>query len=85
MPNTRRASQSTGTSNPPATNTEVAQSLHALRREAGLTQKELADKVGTTPSVICRLEDDTYEGHSITMLRRVAMALGRRVEVRFVS
>jgi hypothetical protein len=40
--------------------------------------------VGTTASVICRLEDAGYEGHSMTMLRRVAQAMGKRVEVRFV-
>jgi transcriptional regulator with XRE-family HTH domain len=85
MPRTRRAPQPSAPPDEPATSAEVAQSLHTLRREAGLTQKELADKVGTTPSVICRLENATYEGHSIAMLRRVANALGRRVEVRFVS
>jgi len=41
--------------------------------------------VGTTASVICRLEDAEYDGHSLAMLRRIAEALGKRVEVRFVS
>lgn len=63
---------------------EIAREIFVLREEAGLTQKQLADLVGTTPSVICRLEDADYEGHSLTMLRRIAEALGRRVEVRFV-
>jgi hypothetical protein len=40
--------------------------------------------VGTTPSVISRLEDDDYEGHSLAMLCRVAAALNKRVEIRFV-
>jgi hypothetical protein len=35
--------------------------------------------------VICRLEDADYEGHSLTMLYRIAAALNHRVEVRFVS
>jgi hypothetical protein len=34
--------------------------------------------------VICRLEDADYEGHSPAMLRRIAAALGKRVEIRFV-
>jgi hypothetical protein len=34
--------------------------------------------------VICRLEDADYDGHSLAMLRRVAAAVGKRVEVRFV-
>jgi ribosome-binding protein aMBF1 (putative translation factor) len=62
----------------------VAQSIYDLRTEAGLSQKELAARVGTTASVICRLEDADDEGHSMAMLRRIAAAVGRRVEVRFV-
>jgi len=45
----------------------------------------LARLVGTTASVICRLEDADYEGHSLAMLRRIAEALDKRVEIRFVS
>jgi len=40
--------------------------------------------IGTTASVICRLEDTDYEGHSLAMLNRIAAALNRRVEIRFV-
>lgn len=63
---------------------EIAEMICPLREDAGLTQRELASRVGTTASVICRLEDAGYEGHSMTMLRRVAQAVGKRVEVRFV-
>ncbi len=63
---------------------DVAKTLHGLRTGAGLSQRELAKKVGTTASAICRLEDADYEGHSLSMLRRIAAALGRRVEIRFV-
>ena len=38
-------------------NDEVARQIQALRTEAGLTQRALAKLVGTTASVICRLED----------------------------
>ena len=64
-------------------NAEVARDIYRLRVAAGLTQAALAKLVGTTASVICRLEDSEYEGHSLSMLRRVAAALGRRVELRF--
>lgn len=64
---------------------EVAQKIYDLRKGAGLTQRELADLVGTTASVISRLEDDDYQGHSLSMLRRIAAALGKRVQIRFVS
>lgn len=63
---------------------EVARAVQALRLKAGLTQKELAARVGTSPSVISRLEDDDYAGHSLAMLRRIAAALNQRVEIRFV-
>src|SRR5436190_12646418 len=65
-------------------NAEVAQKIHDLRTKAKLSQQQLADLVGTTASVICRLEDADYEGHSLNMLHRIAAALGNRVEVRFV-
>jgi DNA-binding XRE family transcriptional regulator len=64
---------------------EIARQIYALREKAGLTQKRLADLVGTTPSVISRLEDSDYEGHSLTMLKRIAAALNKKVEIRFVS
>ena len=64
--------------------TEVASMICDLRTKAGLSQRALAKKVGTTASVICRLEDADYEGHSLAMLRRIAAALGKRVEIRFV-
>lgn len=62
----------------------VARKLTALRLRAGLTQRQLADLVGTTASAICRLEDAEYEGHSLAMLNRIAEALKQRVEIRFV-
>jgi ribosome-binding protein aMBF1 (putative translation factor) len=66
-------------------NCEVARKIYDLRTEAGLTQRELAEKVGTTASVICRLEDADYEGHSLAMLNRIARALNKKVEIRFVD
>ena len=64
---------------------EVARKVYGLRTKAKLTQKELAARVGTTPSVISRLEDDDYQGHSLAMLHRIAAALNKRVEIRFVT
>ncbi len=63
---------------------EVARQIHELRTQAGLTQRELAKLAGTSHSVISRLEDDDYKGHSLAMLRRLAAAVGRRVEIRFL-
>jgi predicted transcriptional regulator len=66
-------------------NAEVAQLIHEVRSKAKLTQKQLAELVGTTQSVIARLEDADYEGHSLSMLQRIASAVNKRLKVRFVS
>ena len=60
---------------------EVARTICELRAEAGLTQQALASMVGTTQSVISRLEDEEYEGHSLEMLHRIATALNKRMTV----
>ncbi|MBI3247891.1 MAG: helix-turn-helix transcriptional regulator [Deltaproteobacteria bacterium] len=64
---------------------EIARKIYALRTEAGLTQRALAKLVGTSASVIDQLEDADYEGHSMAMLKRIAEALHKRMEIRFVS
>src|SRR5882762_11969511 len=66
-------------------NADIARKVYDLRTKAGLSQRQLAKKLGTTASVICRLEDADYEGHSLSMLKRIADALDKRVEIRFVS
>ena len=62
----------------------VARKLTALRIAHGLSQRQLAKLIGTSASVICRLEDANYEGHSLAMLNRIAAALKQRVEISFV-
>ena len=65
-------------------NAEVARKLYDLRTQAGFTQAALAKLVGTTASVISRLEDADYDGHSLAMLRRIAAGLNKPVEIHFV-
>ncbi len=65
-------------------NLDVAEQIYRLRTQAGLTQRELAEKIGTTASAISRLEQADYEGHSLSMLRRIAAALGSQVKIAFV-
>jgi ribosome-binding protein aMBF1 (putative translation factor) len=65
--------------------TEVASKVYDLRTKAGLSHAALAKKVGTTASVISRLEDADYEGNSLVMLLRIAEALGKRLQIRFIS
>ena len=60
---------------------DVAIQLASLRKESGLSQKELAKRVGTSQQQISRLESPCYEGHSLSMLRRVAGVLGATLRV----
>lgn len=60
---------------------DVALQLAALRQKAGLSQKELAERLNTSQQHISRLESPGYEGHSLANLRRVAAALNARVRV----
>jgi transcriptional regulator with XRE-family HTH domain len=60
---------------------DVALQLTALREKAGLSQRDLARKLHTSQQQISRLESPSYEGHSLSMLRRVAEVLGVTVRV----
>jgi predicted XRE-type DNA-binding protein len=62
-------------------NAQISLIIYDVRKQAGLTQKQLADLIGTTQSVIARLEDADYEGHSLSMLVRIAAALDRKLKI----
>ncbi len=64
-------------------NAVVAQLIYEARASRGLTQKELADRIGTKQSAIARLEDADYDGHSLSMLQKIAGALNQKVEIKF--
>lgn len=65
-------------------NAEVARLIYEARMAAGLTQTQLAELIGSKQPVITRLKDADYEGHSLTMLQRIASALNQRIEINFV-
>ena len=66
-----------------AFNADIAIQIYNARTAAGLTQKQLADRIGSHLCVIARLEDADYEGHSLSMLRRIGDALNCQVRVEF--
>ncbi|EDY18951.1 transcriptional regulator, XRE family [Chthoniobacter flavus Ellin428] len=63
---------------------DAAWKIRRLRALSGLNQLDLARMMGTSRSAIYRLEDPRYWGHSLPVLRRLAAAVGTRVEIRFV-
>jgi ribosome-binding protein aMBF1 (putative translation factor) len=65
-------------------NAQVAQMIFEARTAAGLTQKELAALIGSKQPVIARLEDADYAGHSVSMLHRIAAALGKQLDIRLL-
>jgi ribosome-binding protein aMBF1 (putative translation factor) len=63
---------------------EIARQIYDLREQAGMTQEQLAVLVGTEASVIDDIEEADYEGDFFSVALRIASALHKKVEVRFV-
>jgi ribosome-binding protein aMBF1 (putative translation factor) len=61
----------------------LGQLIYDLRTEAGFSPRELAERMGTTQSVISRLEEGGGARNRIDTLARVATALGRHLVVSF--
>jgi transcriptional regulator with XRE-family HTH domain len=62
-------------------NAHIAEQIHNARVAKGLTQAALAKKIGTAQSAIARLEDAQYDGHSLTILKKIASALQMKLRV----
>lgn len=59
----------------------------AARRDAGLTQVQVAERMGTKAPAVARLENALVTGSpspSLKTLRKYAEALGKRIEIRLV-
>lgn len=63
----------------------IAKEVIELRLRHKLTQKELAERVGTSQPAIARLESGNYRNLSLSFLRRVAQALDAVPEVHLKS
>ena len=64
-----------------AVEADIATTIYEARNRAGITQSELADRIGSHQSVIARLESANYEAHSFSMLKKIAFALDMRLSV----
>ncbi len=61
-------------------------SILTARTAAGLTQQEVAEKMGTTQSSIARMESNLARGKypSLRLLEKYAQAVGKRIDLRFI-
>lgn len=64
-------------------NSDLAQQIYDARKSRGWSQAELARKIDTSQSVISRIEDSDYSGHSLNLLKKIAHALGMSLRVEF--
>ena len=91
MANYSRWTEAKGKRSAPSAETRVGieqelalgQLIYDLRTEAGLSQRELAERMGTTQSVISRLEEGGGARNRIDTLARVATALNRHLVLSF--
>lgn len=60
---------------------DLGEKIRSVREDAGITQAELAKRIGTTASAISRIEDADYDGHSVATLQRIAEALDLRLVI----
>ena len=63
----------------------LAHQIAGLREKCGLTQAQLADKVGTTQAGISRLENPEYRNYSLTTLEKVAAIGTDRIKLEEAS
>ena len=63
---------------------DIAFQIINMREQEGLTQKELADLVGTKQSNIARLESADYTGYTLKTLEKVTRALKARLQIKIV-
>jgi len=61
----------------------LAKEILDLRKKRNLTQKQLAELIGTSQPAIARLESGSYTNVSLAFLRKIATALGAEAEVHF--
>lgn len=63
---------------------KLAHQLYMLRKRSKLVQAQVAELADTSTSVISRLENPEYDGHSLTTLKKVAAIYGHEVRLQFV-
>lgn len=59
----------------------IGEQLARLRLEAGLTQAQVAKRIGTTASAISRYENAEYDRYELRTLQKIVRACGGRLEI----
>lgn len=65
-------------------NLVISEKIAELRHKANLTQEQLAKRVHTTKSAISRYESNNYDGYSVSLLQKIAVACGADLQIGFV-
>lgn len=63
----------------------IGEQLTKLRREAGLTQVQVAQRAKTTASAISRYENAEYDRYELRTLQRIVRACGGQLDIRFIA
>jgi DNA-binding XRE family transcriptional regulator len=63
----------------------IGEQLTRLRREAGLTQAQVAQRAKTTASAISRYENANYDRYELRTLQRIVRACGGRLDISLTS
>jgi len=66
------------------TRLQLANQIAKLRERSGLTQAELARRIGTQQAGVARMERSTYRGYTVATLAKIAAATSARLEVRLI-
>jgi DNA-binding XRE family transcriptional regulator len=60
---------------------KIGAMIHQTRIEMGMTQEQLADKVGTTKSYISKIENDIKEARLSTLQKIIEIGFGGKLEL----
>ena len=63
---------------------QIANQIAKLREHAGISQAELARRIGTKQAGVARMERTSYRGYTVGTLAKIAAATGARLEVKLV-
>lgn len=61
---------------------KLANQIAALRRSVGLSQAQLAERIGTKQAGVARMERASYSSFTVATLAKIAAATGARLDIR---